>query len=138
MHYKIVIVGAGTGGIMTAAQLLKKHPGIQIAIIDPAETHYYQPAYTLVGAGTFDFENTKKSTASLIPKGAKWIKDWVQKVQPETNEVVTKENGIITYDYLVLSPGLVNNLDAIPGLREAIEKKVACSNYVDPRETWKQ
>lgn len=138
MHYKIVIVGAGTGGIMTAAQLLKKHPGIQIAIIDPAEFHYYQPAYTLVGAGTFDFEKTKKSTSSLIPTGAKWIKDWVQKVQPETNEVVTKENGIITYDYLVLSPGLVNNLDAIPGLRVAIEKKVVCSNYVDPRETWHQ
>lgn len=138
MHYQIVIVGAGTGGIMTAAQLLKKNSKLNIAIIDPAETHYYQPAFTLVGAGAFDMEKTKRTTASLIPAGTKWIKDFVSELHPEENALETLKSGKITYDYLILSPGLVNNLDLIEGLRDAVEKGVVCSNYIDPEFTWKK
>tara|TARA_B110000971_G_C19979394_1_gene486602 strand:- start:1329 stop:1481 length:153 start_codon:yes stop_codon:yes gene_type:complete len=47
-QHQIVIIGGGTAGIMTATQLLKKNDSLDIAIIDPAETHYYQPAWTLV------------------------------------------------------------------------------------------
>jgi len=138
MHYQIIVVGAGTGGIMTAAQILKKNPQTKIAIFDPSEFHFYQPAYTLVGAGDFDFDKTRRTTISLIPQGAVWVKDFVEQVFPEKNEISTLKNGNFTYDYLVLSPGLVNNLDAIEGLKEAVDKKVVCSNYIDPRETWKQ
>lgn len=138
MHYQFVIVGAGTGGIMTAAQLLKKNKNFNIAIIDPAETHYYQPAFTLVGAGAFNMEKTKQTTASLIPKGAKWIKDFVTTLNPSENSLETLKSGNFTYDYLILSPGLVNNLDLIEGLREAVEKGVVCSNYIDPELTWKK
>ena len=43
-NYQIVVIGGGTGGIMTAAQLLKKDSSLDIAVIEPAESHYYQPA----------------------------------------------------------------------------------------------
>lgn len=138
MHYQIVIVGAGTGGIMTAAQLTKKNSKLNIAIIDPAEMHYYQPAFTLVGAGAYNMAKTKRTTASLIPTGAKWIKDFVSELHPDANALETQKSGKITYDYLILSPGLVNNLDLIEGLRDAVEKGVVCSNYIDPEFTWKK
>jgi sulfide:quinone oxidoreductase len=50
-HYKIVIVGGGSGGITVAAQLLRESRIFRgdIAIIDPATKHYYQPLWTLVG-----------------------------------------------------------------------------------------
>lgn len=137
MHYQVIIVGAGTGGIMTAGQLLKKDKSLTIAIIDPAEIHYYQPAFTLVGAGAYKMEKTHKQTKELIPQGVKWIKELVDAVDPDSKTVTTRSGEIITYDYLVLSPGLVNNLDAIEGLRDAVEKKVVCSNYIDPELTWK-
>ena len=57
-HYQILIIGGGTAGIMTAAQLLKQKISSSIAIIEPASTHYYQPAWTLVGAGTYDYDKT--------------------------------------------------------------------------------
>jgi len=135
--YQIVIVGAGTGGIMTAAQLLRKDRKLDIVIIDPSEVHIYQPAFTLVGGGTYNFEKTKRSTASIIPKGVIWIKDKVISLDPETNSLATEKSGKIAYDYLVLSPGLVYDLDGIEGLRENLGKNGVCSNYTDPNYTWK-
>lgn len=135
-HYQIIVIGAGTAGIMTAAQLLKKDKSLDIAIIDPAETHYYQPAWTLVGAGTYDFEKTKKPTKELIPREAEWIQDSVSELIPDESKIKTQKGQIIGYDYLIVAPGLVNDLSLIEGLEEAVQKGVVCSNYIDPKYTW--
>ncbi len=137
MHYQIVIVGGGTAGIMVAAQLKIKQPALSIAIIEPSADHYYQPAFTLVGAGTYSMEKTKREEASLIPAGVDWIKDIVTKVHPDDNKIYTEINGMISYQYLVLAPGLVYDLSLIEGLKEALDKGVVCSNYIDPEYTWK-
>ncbi len=135
-HHTVLIIGGGTAGIMTAAQLLKKDSSLDIAIIEPSDKHYYQPAFTLVGAGTYDFEKTIRLTKDLIPKKATWIQDFATEFNPESKTVLTKENGTISYDILVVATGLVNDLDGIEGLREGLEKGVVCSNYVDSRKTW--
>jgi sulfide:quinone oxidoreductase len=135
-HYQILIIGGGTGGIMTAAQLLKTKKVVNIAIIEPAETHYYQPAWTLVGAGAYDYKKTGKPMKEVMPKGATWIKDFATSFDPENNTVATKNTGPITYDYLVVSPGLVMEPSLIEGLTEALDKGVVCSNYTDPEHTW--
>lgn len=135
-HYQVVIIGGGTAGIMVAAQLLKKDKGLNIGLIEPTETHYYQPAWTLVGAGTYDFDKTARSMASVIPKGATWIKDYASSFNPKSNSVSTKSSGDITYDYLVVAPGLVYDFSLVPGLGDAMDKGVVCSNYTDPKHTW--
>ncbi|WP_397363023.1 FAD/NAD(P)-binding oxidoreductase [Olleya sp. R77988] len=135
-HYQILVIGGGTGGIMTSANLLAKDKSLDIGLIEPAEWHYYQPAWTLVGGGTFDFDKTKRSMASVMPKGVDWIKDFATGFTPEDNSVSTKENGNITYDYLVVSPGLIMDTSLIEGLTESLGKGVVCSNYTDPKHTW--
>ena len=135
-HYEILIIGGGTGGIMTAAALLKKDPKAKVGIIEPADFHYYQPAWTLVGAGTFDYDKTVRPMRSVIPKGAHWIKDAATGFDPDNNAVTTKGSGTLTYDYLVVAPGLAYDLSLVPGLKEAIDKGVVCSNYTDSRHTW--
>ncbi len=136
-HHQVLIIGAGTAGIMVASQMLQKNSNLDIAIIDPSEMHYYQPAWTLVGAGTYDYDKTGRPTSSLIPNGAKWIKDSVTKLSPDNNSLSTKSNGDITYDYLVVCPGLVYDFSLVPGLGEAMDKGVVCSNYTDSKHTWK-
>jgi sulfide:quinone oxidoreductase len=57
-HYKILIVGGGNAGLSLASQLLIKDSSLEIGIIEPSKKHYYQPAWTLVGAGEFDIKDT--------------------------------------------------------------------------------
>lgn len=136
-HYEVLIIGGGTAGIMTAAQLRNNDKGIDIGIIEPSEHHWYQAAWTLVGAGTFDYNKTRRSEKDLIPQGVKWIQDYATSFEPEANTVNTKSSGAITYDYLIVAPGIQYNLDGITGLREALETPDVVSNYLDPKKTWK-
>lgn len=128
-HYTILIVGGGNAGISVAARLLNERKNLNIAIIDPAENHYYQPAWTLVGGGTFDINDTVKKEASVIPAGAKWIKDAVVSFQPDQNQLTTKSGGSYSYDYLVVAPGIQLNWHWVKGLPETLGRNGVTSNY---------
>ena len=86
-HHQVVVIGGGTGGIMTAAQLKKAKKSLDIAIIDPTDTHSYQPANTLVGGGLMKYEATIRQEENLIPKGVSWIKERVADIDPDNNVV---------------------------------------------------
>jgi len=135
-NYQILIVGAGTAGIMTASQLKKKNKSLDIAILDPSDKHYYQPAWTLVGANTYSYDKTVRQMKELIPKGVDWIKDYAESINADDNSVVTRSSGTISYDYLVLCPGLIMAPQLVEGLSDALGKGVVCSNYTDPEHTW--
>lgn len=128
-HYQIIIIGGGNSGISTAAQLLKKNKGLDIAIIDPSEFHYYQPAWTLVAAGVFDINKTKKPQKDFIPKGVNWIKEAVINIEPDSNSVIVKSNTIFTYDVLIACPGIQLDWHKIEGLKEALENGEVNSVY---------
>lgn len=127
--HQIVIVGGGNAGISVAAQLLNKNRQLDIAIIDPADKHYYQPAWTLVGAGAFDRNYTVREEANVIPKGAKWLKHKVVALHPAQNEVALEDGSTVHYEFLVVCPGIQLNWAAIKGLPETLGKNNVCSNY---------
>lgn len=125
----VVIVGGGNAGLSVASQLLKKNQQLNISIIDPATKHYYQPAWTLVGAGIFDIKETEKSQSDYIPKGANWIKDSVSSFLPEQNKVVLSNGNYVEYDALVVCPGIQLDWNKIKGLKQSIGKNNVSSNY---------
>jgi sulfide:quinone oxidoreductase len=127
--HQIVIVGGGNAGISVAAQLLRKNKNLDIAIIDPANKHYYQPAWTLVGSGVFNINDTERNEADVIPKRTKWIKQKVTSFQPEGNTITLDNNETISYEYLVVAPGIQLNWQEIKGLKETLGKNGVCSNY---------
>ncbi|GGX23607.1 NAD(P)/FAD-dependent oxidoreductase [Aquimarina muelleri] len=136
MHYQILVIGGGTAGIMTASSLLKKNSKLSIAVIEPSETHWYQPAWTLVGGGTYSYEKTKRPMQSVMPKNAIWIKDRVISIHPNQNSVDTTLDKKYTYDFLIVAPGLKLDASLVEGLPESIDKGVVCSNYTNPNHTW--
>lgn len=127
--HSVVIIGGGTGGISAAALLRRKAPHLDIALIDPAEFHYYQPAWTLVGGGAYDAKKTERPLASLIPNGVKHIAQKVVKLLPEENQVELANGTTIAYDHLVVAAGIQINWGAIKGLEESLGKNGVTSNY---------
>ena len=59
--FDVVIVGGGAGGVSVAASLQSRKSSLSIAIIDPADIHYYQPGWTMVGGGIFEASQTAKT-----------------------------------------------------------------------------
>jgi sulfide:quinone oxidoreductase len=135
-NYQILIIGGGTAGITLAAQLKRKKSSLEIGLIEPSKKHFYQPAWTLVGAGAFDYKETEREESDFIPKGVDWIQDKATGIDPEKNEVITANSGTFTYDYLIPVPGLVMAPELLPGLTEALNKGQVCSNYTNPEHTW--
>jgi sulfide:quinone oxidoreductase len=137
MQHRVLIVGGGTAGITTAAVLRRK--GVEdIAIIEPSETHYYQPAWTLVASGLIPRESTARPEASVMPKGVRWVRDRAKAFDPIANAVETEAKGRIEYDFLVVAPGLQLDWDGIEGLRDALATPHVSSIYDYQRstETW--
>ncbi len=127
--FDILIAGGGSAGIATAASLLKRRPGLSIAIVEPADTHYYQPGWTLVGAGVFSPEVTRRPMADVIPAGVEWIRQAVGGFLPEENRVVLADGSTLAYRVLVVAVGIRLDWDAIPGLSETLGRNGVTSNY---------
>ncbi|MFY2825354.1 TIGR01244 family sulfur transferase [Ruegeria sp. MALMAid1280] len=128
-QFQIVIVGAGAGGISVAASLKSRQPDLDIAVIDPADIHYYQPGWTMVGGGIFDAQTTAKTMGSLIPKGVHWIKAAVAAFEPQNNAVVLDGCRVVKYDRLVVCPGLKLDWGKVEGLEETLGRNGVTSNY---------
>jgi sulfide:quinone oxidoreductase len=135
--HEILIIGGGTAGITVAARLLRK--GYRdVAVIEPSNTHYYQPLWTLVGGGQAQVQQTARPVAAVMPKGATWIRTTATTVDPERNTVTCTDGMSYSYDVLVVCPGIQLDWDRTEGLADTLGKNGVSSNYrfdLAPR-TW--
>jgi sulfide:quinone oxidoreductase len=129
IHHRVVIIGGGSAGISVAARL--RRAGVEdIGLIDPAENHHYQPLWTLTGGGMAPVEESRRSQASVMPKGVAWIKAAAESVDPDARTVTVAGSVQVGFDYLVVCPGIQLDWDKVPGMAEAIRTPSASSNYL--------
>ena len=128
-HHTLLIVGGGAAGVSVANNMRRINGKIDIAIIEPSEKHYYQPGFTIIGGGAYTMKQTTRNEADLIHPSVKWIKDFADTFQPDENTVTLRSGGTLSYDYLVVCPGLQLDWDKIEGLKATIGKNNVCSNY---------
>ncbi len=128
MHHRIVIVGGGSAGISVAARLRRAGED-DVALVEPAAWHYYQPLWTLVGGGFVGVETTRRREADVVPAGVAWVRDAAAEIDPEGRTVRTAGGARIGYDVLVLCPGLELAFELVPGLAEAMATPQAATNY---------
>ena len=139
-----MVVGGGAGGCGAANKFASKFGEGEVAVIDPASEHFYQPLWTLVGGGVKDLAQSRRPLDSLLPGSARWLKDSVSSFQPEQNCLQTAGGDTINYDWLVIATGLVlrfvisgcKNIififaryEKIKGLPEAFDSPGVGSNY---------
>lgn len=128
ISHQVAIIGGGNAGISLAARL--RHAGLSdVGIIEPADTHYYQPLWTLVGGGCAPASASKRTEASVMPQGVGWIKDRACDVDPDAQTVTTTSGTRVHYDHLVVCPGIQLDWPAIPGMAESLDAPTVSSNY---------
>jgi sulfide:quinone oxidoreductase len=127
--HSVVIIGAGTGGATVAARLRRNDPNLDIAIIEPAAHHDYQPAWTLVGGGAYRAEDTRRPLHDCLPDTVRHIADRVTRLLPDERQVELSDGSRIVYDFLVVAAGIQVRWNAIEGLEEALGKNGVTSNY---------
>jgi sulfide:quinone oxidoreductase len=128
-HHRVLIVGGGTAGITVAAILRRRARDLDIAVVEPEQEHYYQPSFTLVGAGVYPLAKTHRPEASVIPPRVIWIRGAVKSFEPEKNSVRLHNGDAFTYEYLVVCTGVKLDWDKVIGLAETLGTNGVCSNY---------
>lgn len=125
----IAVIGGGAAGIGVIASLLKRSPGLRISLIEPADTHYYQPGWTLVGGGAYAQGDTARPMAGLVPPGVEWLRTRVERVDPEARRLLLEGGDSLEYRNLIVCPGLRLAWERIEGLEETLGRNGVTSNY---------
>ncbi|PLR83044.1 FAD-dependent oxidoreductase [Bacillus canaveralius] len=117
---KIVILGAGYGGLMTAVRL-QKLVGVNeadIVLINKNDYHYETTWLHEASAGTLHHDRVRYDIKNVIDTNKiEFIQDAAVEIQMEEKKVIL-ENGEVAYDYLVVALGAEPETFGIKGLKE--------------------
>jgi len=127
--HQIVVIGGGAAGLAVAARLLRLNNHLDVAVIEPAEFHFYQPGWTLVGGGVFPATATRRPMHGLMPLGVTWIRQAVAALEPDQNQLVLDDGRLVHYEHLIVCSGIVSDWGAVAGLEETLGQNGVCSNY---------
>ena len=117
---KVVVVGAGYGGATCAKYLRMWGPNIEVTLIEPNDKFVSCPLSNWVLAGIKTMDDITQSYDNLPSKhGIKMVKDWVVGIDTKARVVKTKGGAAISYDRLVLAPGVEIRTDFVKGYKEA-------------------
>ena len=136
----IVIVGTNFGGY-TAALELKELVGDNHEITVIANTHKFLffPSLIWYPFGLRDEKDITFDVRHQYSKHSiKFIEDEVDLFDPPNNGVITRHNGIVSYDYLIIATGPKVDYDYIPGLREHSYSIVGLNPAQRTREAWQR
>lgn len=117
---KIVILGAGYGGILTAQRLQKElnYNEADVTLVNRHDYHYITTHLHMPAAGTDSIEKTRVSISKLIDEfKIDLVKSSVQEIRLHDKKVIL-EDGTLSYDYLVIGLGGEPETFGIPGLAE--------------------
>ncbi|PYZ95719.1 FAD-dependent oxidoreductase [Alteribacter lacisalsi] len=117
---RIVILGAGYAGIMTASRLTKAgmHHEADITLVNKHNYHYQTTWLHEPAAGTLHHDKTRMKIENVIDTNkVNFVKGAVKTIDREGKKVLL-ENGELEYDYLVVGLGSVPETFGIPGVQE--------------------
>ncbi len=129
---RVAIIGGGTGGLSVCAQLIRQRivKPQEIVLMDANKDHSYCGYATMIAAGFCGNSRAQREKcqrrmtrplAEVFPKDVTLLPSMAARIDPEKNLVVTEAGDQVTYESLLVSPGLVNNFDSVEGSRPALD-----------------
>jgi sulfide:quinone oxidoreductase len=115
---RLLVIGAGTAGTMVVNRLRPILDGDEwkITIVDPVETHFYQPGFLFIPFGMYSKNDVVKPKRDFIPAGVEVIKAAADVIEPDQNRVRLVDGKILPYDILVIATGTAVHPEETPGL----------------------
>lgn len=116
----IAVLGAGSGGAMTANLLRRKLDSDEadIVVVDKSTEHFYQPSFYLIPFGYLNPDQSRH-VDDLLKPGVEFVHDAVTGVDADEKVVSLEDGADLEYDYLVVATGHRLDPTATPGLLEA-------------------
>ena len=114
----IIVVGGGFGGASCARALKRIDPKLQVTLIEPNRTFTACPFSNEVIAGLREIEAQQFSYERIIAEGVTVVAQAAVKIDPQPRTVGLADGTSLTYDRLVLAPGIDLRFDALPGYDE--------------------
>jgi sulfide:quinone oxidoreductase len=127
-HHQVVVIGGGNAGLSVAGRL-RRNGVHDVVVIEPRTHHLYQPLFSHIAGGTAPASLAKKPEEQAMPRDVGLIRDSVTAVIPESNTVVLASGDRVTFEHVIVCPGVQNDWNSIPGLSEAIATPLVASNY---------
>jgi sulfide:quinone oxidoreductase len=113
----LVVLGAGTAGTMIANRMRSRLPEEwAITIVDPAETHLYQPGLLFLPFGAHDEPKMTRPRARTLHPDVTWRQAAVDAVDVNTRVVSLSDHTTLGYDLLVIASGSRIRPEETPGL----------------------
>ena len=109
MAQRVVILGGGTGGTLTANRLrrLYRADAMEITVVDQDDRHVYQPGLLFVPFGLTHPEDIVRSRARQLHDGIAFRQSPIDHVDIATDEVHLSDGSVLAYDVLVVATGAV-------------------------------
>lgn len=112
---RVVVVGGGYGGTIVAKYIRMNDPTIEVVLIDRDKTYISCPFSNMVIGGSRKLDENKITREKLASNhGVKLVYDEVTAVDTAAKKVVLN-GGTLSYDRLVLSPGIDFRFEEIEG-----------------------
>lgn len=121
---RIVVIGGGFGGAACARALKRANAALQITLVEPNKVFTACPFSNEVIAGLRGFEAQQFGYDKLAAEGITIIDQAATRIDPQQRSVTTPDGPSLTYDRLVLSPGIDFHFEALPGYDDAASEKM--------------
>jgi sulfide dehydrogenase [flavocytochrome c] flavoprotein subunit len=121
---RIVVIGGGFGGAACVRALKRREPKLSVTLVEPNRTFTACPFSNEVIAGLRDIEMQRFGYDGIAAGGVTVIAQAATKVDPQARTVVLTDGTTLTYDRLVLAPGIGFRFDALEGYDETASTKM--------------
>ena len=121
---RVVVIGGGFGGAASARALKRLDPKLDVTLVEPNQRFTACPFSNEVIAGLRDIEAQQFSYYKIAADGISVIAQAAVKIDPQARAVGLADGTTLTYDRLVLSPGIDLRYEALPGYNETSALKM--------------
>jgi sulfide dehydrogenase [flavocytochrome c] flavoprotein chain len=120
----VVVIGGGFGGASCAKTIATVAPGVKVTLVEMSDKYITCPFSNLVIGGLRDMPSITHSFDGLKKHGVNVVQDVATGVDAAGKKVTLKKGGTLSYDRLVLSPGIAMRWGGIEGYDQAAADKM--------------